>query len=192
MNIFSLAQDPVAGTLLNPTCRAVVGTEYVNFAFVTKNGHTSAPANPVQSTTATFTPDPANDLFMSSGDNLKVSLGDTPHGLRAVIHDVNTDQTGFMTASSANGFGQVQYAPTGTNCVNQPYDFHPMYSTSSEQTRVIWAAHTYNTAFSDEIGHFENCNGPSAIPATPFGVDANGNAISCPAGNSEGFGSNTS
>jgi hypothetical protein len=97
-----------------------------------------------------------------------------------------------MTASAANGFGQVQYAPTGTSCVNLPYDFHPMYSTSSEQTRVIWAAHTTNISFADEIGHFENCNGPTAIPATPFGSDENGNPIVCPAGNTEGFGSNTS
>ena len=146
----------------------------------------------MQSTTATFTPDPQNDLLMNSGDNLTVSLRDTPHGLQAVIHDLSTGQTGFMTASAANGFGQVKYDPTGTSCVNIPYDFHPMYSTSSEQTRVIWAAHTYNIAFSDEIGHFENCNGPNPIPATPFGVDASGNPIGCPAGNTEGFGSNTS
>jgi len=32
-----------------------------------------------------------------------------------------------------------------------------MYSTSSEATRVPWTAHSYNTAFSDEIGHFEYC-----------------------------------
>ncbi len=30
--------------------------------------------------------------------------------------------------------------------------------TSSEHTRVPWAAHTYNVAFDDEIGHFEYCN----------------------------------
>jgi hypothetical protein len=192
MNIFSLAQDPVNGTILNSTCASITGLEYVNFAFVTKDGHPTAPANPVQSTTATFTPNPAKDLFMNSGDNLSVSLGDTPHGLRAVIHDRTSGQTGSMTASAANGFGQVQYAPTGTSCVNLPYDFHPMYSTSSEQTRVIWAAHTYNISFTSEIGHFENCNGPSPIPATPFGIDAKGNPIACPAGNSEGFGSGTS
>jgi hypothetical protein len=33
-----------------------------------------------------------------------------------------------------------------------------MYSTSSPNTRVLWAAHSYNVAFSDEIGHFEYCN----------------------------------
>jgi hypothetical protein len=42
-----------------------------------------------------------------------------------------------------------------------------MYSTSSEQTRVIWAAHTYNTSFTDEIGHFENCSGPNPIRGDP-------------------------
>ena len=192
MAIFSLAEDPVAGTTLNATCAEKTGLEYVNYAFITLNGHSTAPANPVESTTATFTPDPNKDLFMSSGDNLRVSLRDTPNGLQAVINDMSSGQKGSMTASAANGFGQVQYDPTGTSCVNIPYNFHPMYSTSSEQTRVIWAAHTYNIAFSEEIGHFENCNGPNPIPATPFGVDANGNPISCPAGNTEGFGNNTS
>jgi hypothetical protein len=192
MNIFSLAEDPVAGTTLNPTCAAKTGLEYVNYAFVTKNGIPTATPNPVDSTTATFTPVPNKDLFMNSGDNLRVSLRDTPNGLRAVIHDQTSGQTGSMTASAANGFGQVKYDPTGTSCVNIPYNFHPMYSTSSEQTRVIWAAHTYNVAFSDEIGHFENCNGPNPIPATPFGVDASGNPVTCPAGNTEGFGDHVS
>jgi hypothetical protein len=192
MNIFSLSEDPVNGTTLNPACAAKTGIEYVNFAFLTKNGRPTAPPNPVSSTTATFTPDPKKDLFMHSGDNLSVSLRDTPNGLQAVINDKTTGQTGSMTASAANGFGQVKYDPTGTSCVNIPYNFHPMYSTSSEQTRVIWAAHTYSTAFSDEIGHFENCEGPNPIPATPFGLDASGNPISCPAGNTEGFGNHTS
>jgi len=80
-----------------------------------------------------------------------------------------------MTASAANGFGQVQYDPTGTSCNNIPYDFHPMYSTSSELTRVPWAAHSYNIAFSDEIGHGQACNGPN--PITP--------GANCPAGNTE-------
>ncbi len=199
LNIFSLSQDPVNGTSQNATCAARTGLEYVNFAFVTKNGHSTAPANPVDATTATFTPDPARDLFMKSGDNLKVSLRDTPNGLRAVISDLTSGQTGSMTASAANGFGQVKFDPTGTSCTKIPYNFHPMYSTSSEQTRVIWAAHTYNVSFTseighfeNEIGHFENCNGPNPIPATPFGVDASGNPITCPAGNTEGFGANVS
>ena len=192
MNIFSLSEDPVNGTTQNGTCAAKTGLEYVNFSVITKNGRTTAPANPVDSTTATFTPDRAKDLFMRSGDNLRVSLRDTPNGLRAVIDDRTSGQTGSMTASAANGFGQVKYDPAGTSCTSIPYTFHPMYSTSSEQTRVIWAAHTYNIAFTSEIGHFENCNGPNPIPATPFGVDTSGNPITCPAGNTEGFGAGAS
>ena len=52
-----------------------------------------------------------------------------------------------------------------------------MYSTSSEKTRVIWAAHTYNIGFSSEIGHFQFCNG-APIPSTQYGAP-------CPAGNTE-------
>ncbi|MGH6811237.1 MAG: hypothetical protein ACREDM_02480 [Methylocella sp.] len=64
-----------------------------------------------------------------------------------------------MTASIANQFGQVKFAPApSTECTNIPYAFHPMYSTASEHTRVPWTAHSYNIAFSDEIGHFEYCN----------------------------------
>src|SRR5499427_1178884 len=193
MNIFSLAEDPLTGTIQNSTCLAkILSPEYDNFAFITRNGVTQAPANPVQSTLTTFTPDPSKDLFMSSGDNLTVSLHDTSNGLQAVINDLTTGQRGSMTASAANGFGQVQFDPTGTSCVNQPYDFHPMYSTSSEQTRGIWAAHTYNISFTSEIGHFENCEGPNPIPATPFGLDPQGNPVTCPAGNTEGFGDHVS
>jgi hypothetical protein len=56
-----------------------------------------------------------------------------------------------------------------------------MYSTSSENTRVVWAAHSYNIAFSDEIGHFEYCNatdgsvGGNCVTAgasDPGGVDS--------------------
>jgi hypothetical protein len=188
LNIFSLSQDPVNHTLQNPTCANLVGFEYVNFAFITRNGAAQAPANPVDSTLTTFTPDPAKDLFMNSGDRLRVSFADTDNGLRVVIKDLTADQSGSMTASAANGFAQIRYDPTGTSCDAIPYNFHPMYSTSSEQTRVIWAAHTYNVSFSDEIGHFENCQGPNPIPATPFGLDAQGNVVSCPTGNTEGFG----
>jgi hypothetical protein len=89
-----------------------------------------------------------------------------------------------MTASAANGFAQVKFAPKpSTACKKLPYDFHPMYSTSSEKTRVTWAAHSYNVAFSDEIGHFDTCTGPTPVPATQFGT-------ACPAGNFEGVGPN--
>ncbi len=50
-----------------------------------------------------------------------------------------------------------QVRAEGSSCTEIPYDFHPMYSTSSPQTRVPWAAHSYNIAFDEEIGHFDYC-----------------------------------
>ncbi|WP_376795452.1 hypothetical protein [Thermogemmatispora sp.] len=178
LTIDSLSEDPVHGTVLNPTCAAQTGLEYVNFAFITRDGRSQAPANPVQATLATFTPDPQRDLFMNSGDLVLVKLGDTPHGLRVDLFDLTTGQHGAMTASAANGFGQVKFAPApSTECTNIPYDFHPMYSTSSEATRVIWAAHSYNIAFADEIGHFDYCNGPIDEEGVCRGTEGTGGDI---------------
>jgi hypothetical protein len=159
MVIWSLAEDPIAGTAINSTCgNRIGGAEYPNYAFLTLSGVPHAPANPVDATLSTFTPNPSTDLFMNGGDRLTVDIHDTRHGLTTVVRDLTTRQTGSVTASAANSFGMVQYAPTGTACNNIPYDFHPMYSTSSEATRVIWAAHSYNVAFADEIGHFDFCS----------------------------------
>src|SRR5947209_6634432 len=161
LNIDSLSNNPVTGQVLNPTCQSKIlgGEEYINFAFITKSGHPqpASPPNPVNATINTLTPNPAADLFMSSGDAISVTMHDTAHGLQIVLDDTTTGQSGSMTTSAANGFGQVKFAPSGTTCQNIPYDFHPMYSTSSEKTRVPWAAHSYNIAFSDEIGHFDWC-----------------------------------
>ena len=189
MNIFSLLEDPVNGTLQNDTCAARVGIETFQFAFVTKNGKSHAPANPLESTLATYTPDRVKDLFMSPGDVIRVKMHDTSQGVQAVLNDLTSGQSGSMTASPANGFDQFQYDPNpGTSCVGTPYAFHPMYSTSSEQTRVTWAAHSYNVGFSDEIGHFQFCNG-AAVPATRFGLDGSGDPVACPSGNTEELGS---
>ena len=61
-----------------------------------------------------------------------------------------------MTASVANGFGHILYEPTSSTCHMAPYAFHPEYSTANPRGNT-WSAHTYNVAYSDEIGHFENC-----------------------------------
>ena len=182
LNIDSLSLNPVTGQALNPTCQSKIvgGEEYINFAFITKSGvpQPNSPPNPVQATINTFTPNPSADLFMNSGDKLVLTMHDTLHGLKILINDLTTAQSGSMTASAANRFGQVEFEPApSTECMNIPYDFHPMYSTSSEKTRVTWAAHSYNIAFSDEIGHFDFCNGPK--PISFLG--------SCPAGNTEGI-----
>jgi hypothetical protein len=167
LNIDSFSENDNTGQQLNPACQKITGgPEYVNFAFVTKDGTPQAPPNPVQATGATFTPDPSKDLFMNSGDRLVVDLHDSPNGLVVTIDDLSTGHSGTMTASAANGFGGVKFAPTGRSCVNVPYNFHPMYSTSSPDTRVPWTAHSYNIAFSDEIGHFELCGKAAPGSAT--------------------------
>jgi hypothetical protein len=158
MAIFSLNQNQNTGVLNNADCLNTVGLEPANFAFITKSGVPHAPPGPLDQTLGTFTPSAATDLFMGSGDRLNVDIHDGAAGLTVIVNDLTTGQTGSMTASSANGFAQVNYEPTATTCSQTPYTFRPMYSTSSENTRVPWAAHSYNVAFSDEIGHFEYCN----------------------------------
>jgi hypothetical protein len=182
LNIDSYSANPVTGQTLNSTCASITGLEYVNFAFITKSGvpQPNSPPNPVNSTINTFTPNPSADLFMNSGDDLALTMHDTAHGLQIVINDRTTGKSGSMTASAANGFGQVKFDPTGTTCQNIPYDFHPMYSTSSEMTRVTWAAHSYNISFSDEVGHFDFCNG-APVPFVFF------TGANCPSGNTEGI-----
>ena len=121
---------------------------------------------------------------MNSGDWLLVDIRDTPEGLAISIKDLTTGQIGSMTASIANGFGQVQFVPDpGTDCNNIPYAFHPMYSTSSEHTRVPWAVHSFNIAFSDEVGHFEYCADANCTTIgvnDPAGVDVD-DAVCFPA-----------
>ena len=127
---------------------------------------------------------------MNSGDNLRVSLHDSPDGLVTAIDDLTTGKHGSMTASVANGFGHMKFVPaapgdtTITECTLLRDAWHPMYSTSSESTRVPWAAHSYNVAFSDEIGHFEYCAATDGVPGgncvsaganDPDGLDADDN-----------------
>ncbi len=175
LTIDSLTENMNTGTVNNDACLETVGIEPVNFAFITKNGVAHAPANPVNATQATYVPNSNTDLFMSSGDQLTVDLHDTANGLQVIINDLTSGQSGSMTASAANGFGMVKWDPAGTTCQNIPYNYHPMYSTSSENTRVVWAAHSYNVAFSDEIGHFEYCTG-----VNPQSGGCNGSSVNDP------------
>ena len=158
MTISSVSIDPNARQLNNADCQDIAGVEPANFAFITLNGVPHAPPGPLDATFDTFFPDAGTDLFMSSGDRLTVEIHDTPTGLHVAIRDKTTGEAGSMTASVANGFTQVNFEPDAATCSATPYAFHPMYATSSEHTRVPWAAHTYNVAFSDEIGHFEYCS----------------------------------
>jgi hypothetical protein len=158
LNIDSFNNNQNTGASNNDACLETVGVEPVNFAFITKNGVASGPANPVDATGATYTPDPSKDLMMESGDTLIVDMHDTPDGFEVVIHDLTKGTSGSMKASVANGFGHVIYDPSANNCTVTHEPFHPEYASSSENTRLTWTAHSYNVAFSDEIGHFEYCN----------------------------------
>lgn len=142
----------------NADCLNRAGEEWANFAFVTKSGTPQAPPDPLHASAATFSPDPSKVLFMNAGDELTISIHDSAAGLVTSITDNTTGQSGSMTASTANGFAHPLFQPSASTCTEEPYSFHPIYSTSSEHTRVPWAAHSYNVAFSDEIGHFEYCN----------------------------------
>ncbi len=159
LNIDSFNDNQNTNVANNAACLNSVGIEPVNFAFITTSGVAHAPANPVDATLSTFTPNPSTDLFMNSGDALTVNMHDTGAGFQVVINDLTSGQSGSMTASVANDFGKVKFEPSSSTCNVDHSAFHPAYSTSSEATRVIWAAHSYNVAFSDEIGHFEYCSG---------------------------------
>src|SRR5581483_3754322 len=131
LNIDSFSEDMNTGAVNNGGCLNTVGIEPVNFAFLTISGHSHAPADPVSFATnpATGTPNPATDLFMNSGDRLIVGMYDTPDGFQVTVNDTTTGQVGSMTASKANGFGQIKFDPNGNGCTVIPYAFHPMYAT---------------------------------------------------------------
>lgn len=158
MALFQLNTNQNNGVANNEDCLDTVGVEPANFAFVTRSGTPVGPPDPLGQTSATFTPTPSKVLMMQPADRLTVAIHDTAAGLQVVINDLTSGQSGSMTASVANGFATVNYQPTAATCSETPHAWHPAYSTSSENTRVPWAAHTYNVAFSDEIGHFEYCD----------------------------------
>ena len=184
MTIDSFSQNENTGAVNNADCLNRAGEEYVNFALITKSGTTAnqGPADPLRQTAGTFTAG-ADTLVMSSGDKLSVNLRDTADGFRVDITDSTSGQSGSMTASIANGFGHPLFQPSASTCGDQAAAFHPMYSTSSERTRVLWAAHSYNVAYSDEIGHFEYCKQINVGKATcaskgvtdPGGTDGDDN-----------------
>jgi hypothetical protein len=171
LNIDSASENENAGTLNNSACLNATGEEYVNYAIITHDGVPNGPPAPGEQTLSTFETS-ADTLEMNSGDQLSVNMHDTAAGFEVVINDLTTGQSGSMTASAANGFGHPLFQPGASTCTLQHYTFHPMFATSSPSTRVLWAAHSYNVAYSDEIGHFEYCNAadPNTANCTSAGV----------------------
>ena len=134
-------------------CQNKVGLETTSFALLTLDGKSQAPGDPLSTDPNKFALLPG-ETFLT----VIVTVRDTADGLLTVVEDLTTGQTGFMTASIANSFAQVVFDPHATTCTSRPYAYHPMYATSGEHSRVPWAAHSYNVAFSDEIGHFNYCD----------------------------------
>jgi len=175
MTIDSLGLNQNTGVANTKACNNFIlgGEEPINWAYITRNGVSQAPANPLF--TGTFTnpnfsavnPDVNKDLLMNPGDRIRFHMHDTPAGFRVDMTDLSTGKHGSMTASTANGFAHVLYTPNSGTCQSAPYAFHPEYSTANPRGNT-WSAHTYNVAMSDEIGHFENC----------LAIDANGNCTS--------------
>ena len=176
LNIDSYSFNQNTRVANNPACLNTYGLEPVNFAYITKSGSPEGPSALAGSAGFFgFIPADADTLFLNSGDWLRIEMTDTEHGLKITIHDLTTGDTGSMIASAANGFTQILYQPTATACTTQPADFHPMYASTSEKTTVPWAAHTYNIAFADELGHYEYCNQIDGSGGTdPYG-DVYGN-----------------
>jgi hypothetical protein len=164
MTIDSLTLNQNTNKVNNPDCDNYIlgGIEPINWAYITKSGESQAPANPIH--TGTFsnpnldavTPDYFKDLMMNPGDRIHFRMHDTPAGFRVDMTDVTTGESGSMTASIANGFGHILFRPGASTCKMKPYAFHPEYSTADTRGNT-WSAHTYNVAYSDEIGHFEHC-----------------------------------
>jgi hypothetical protein len=178
MTIDSLSDQDNTGVQQNADClnnHFLVGEEPVNWAYITRDGRSQAPANPLalsdDPNLTGLNPDLNKDLLMNPGDLLRVFMHDTPAGYRVDISDLTTGGHGSMTASIANGFGHILFEPNSTTCHVAPFAFHPMYS-SAVPRGTTWGAHTTNVGVSDEIGHFEYCNA----------IDANGTCTAPGAG----------
>jgi hypothetical protein len=144
------------------TCNANC-EEPTNFAFLQTNGVPAGPPSPQLTDVSTFTPN-GNTLMINGGDTLAVSISDPPQGFTAVIRDLTTHQTGFMTASAANGFMNTNIA----DCSGTPFTFHAEYSTAEQQNQVPWAAAEGGVLMEQEIGHSEVCN--SVTNQDPFSM----------------------
>jgi len=127
--------------------------EPVNFAYMQTNGVPAGPPSPQLANVRTFTPN-RHTLMFHSGDVLVTSISDPRRGFTAVVRDLTTHQTGFMTASAANGFMDTNIA----DCSGTPFTFHAEYSTAKQQNQVPWAALEGGVLMQQEIGHGEVCN----------------------------------
>lgn len=147
--------------------------EPVNFAYLQTNGVPAGPPSPQLTDVSTFSPN-AHTLMINPGDVLQVSITDPRQGFTTVVRDLTTHQTGFMTASAANGFMNTSIA----DCSGRPFTFHAEYNTASQQNQVPWASLEGGVLMQQEIGHGEVCS--SLANQDPFSFSNNGQSFSDP------------
>ena len=141
------------------------GAEPINWAYITRSGRVSGPGEPAvhghRSTNPNFTavnPNPGRGPVHEPGRQDPHPPARHARGATRRSDRPHHATAGSMTASVANGFGHILFTPNSTTCQEAPYAFHPEYSTADPRGNT-WSAHTYNIAYSDELGHFENCRG---------------------------------
>jgi hypothetical protein len=129
------------------------------------DGVPTGPPGPDQQTADTFIPN-AETLLMNQGDDVTLKMFDTTAGFRVELKDATSGQSGSMVASVGNGFRHIVWDPVNFTCDGAPYAFHPMYDTAAPRTAdgqptawATWSAHTYNVAYTSEIGHAEPPDG---------------------------------
>ncbi len=183
----ALTIDSLECTFGFATCNANC-EEPVNFGFLQTNGVPTGPPSPQLADVSTFLPN-HKTLLINQGDVIAVSITDPPSGLTGTIRDLTTHQTGFMTASAANGFMNTSI----TTCAGTPFNFHADYNTASIQNGVPWAALEGGVLMEQEIGHSEACS--SLTNQDPYATSyPNGQSYSDPktydtcVGGSEGKG----
>jgi hypothetical protein len=151
--------------------------EPVNFAFLQIGGVPAGPPSPQLVNNESFTPN-ASTLKMGQNDTLRVTLqdhivaGDDAHsGLMTSIDDLTTGQTGFMIASSSNGFMNTD----SNTCNGAPFSFHPTYSTAAKANMLPWSVLEGGILMEQEIGHMETCS--SLLNAGPTGIHYSNNEV---------------
>jgi hypothetical protein len=148
--------------------------EPVNFSFLQTNGVPPGPPSPQLADVSTFLPN-AKTLMINQGDTVGVSITDPPSGFTATVTDYTTGETGYMTASAANGFMNTNIK----NCDGTPYTFHAEYNTAAPQNMVPWAALEGGVLMEEEIGHAEVCNSLAHKDGYSV-VDADGQSFTDP------------
>ena len=190
LNIDSLSLNPVTNQANNAGCLAKAGLEYLNFAFITKNGKSTGPANPIDSTLATFTPSrpgPVHEPGRPPEGGLR------RHHERREGHHQRPDHRPERVHDGQQGqrlrAGGVR--PQRHVLQRHPVQLPPdVQDVVHEDPGAPGPSHGFNVGFDSEIGHFQFCTGPKPIPATEFGLLPNGSPTVCPKGDNEGRGLN--